>query len=163
MEPFSIRFRLTEAEFIKACNAHWSAHHQGTLSNAICGTAAFVLGVALLFFIFWPALILMAAGGILLSMIGLRTFLWRRAFRDAKKYTQDISVVINDDFIHVETAEGKSDLNWNFFTWYLDTTEHVLLYVTKRNFSVIPKSAFQDNERVQTFVDLVKAKLKKIR
>jgi hypothetical protein len=83
--------------------------------------------------------------------------------RDAKKYNEDISVVITDDSIHVETAEGKSDLNWGFFTSYLGTPEHMLLYMTRRSFSVIPKSAFPDKQRVQIFVDLVNYKLTKIR
>ena len=163
MESVTIRYRITEPEFMRACNAHWSAHRQGTVSNLMASAAAIVLGLALLFFVSWFALILVAVGGVLLFITWLRSFLWHRAFREAKKYNEDIAVVIKDDSVHVESAEGKSNLNWNFFTWYLDTPEHVLLYLTKRNFSVIPKSAFQDEQVVQSFVDLVRSKLRKIR
>ena len=163
MEPISIRYRMTEPEFMKACNAHWSAHHSSTLSNVIAGVVAIVAGLALLFFLFWLALVVVAVGSLLLIITWLRSFLWRKAFRDAKKYNNDISVVIKDDVIHIESIEGKSDLKWGFFTWYLDTPGYILLYMTKRNFSIIPKAAFQDETQIKLFVDLVKSKLKKIR
>ena len=163
MEPIAIRYRMTEPEFMKACNAHWTVHRQSTVSNVIAGAVAIVLGLTLLFVVFWLALFLAAIGGVLLLTTWLRSVFWRKAFREAKKYNDDIAVVIKEDCVHVESAEGKSDLKWDFFTWYLDAPEHILLYMTKRTFSVIPKSAFQDEQRIQSFVDLVKAKLKRIR
>ena len=154
---------MTESEFMMACNAHWTAHRQSTLSNVIAGAVAVTVGLALLFLTLWLAIFLATAGSILLLITLLRSLFWRRAFRDAKKYNNDISVIIKDDSVHVESAEGKSDLNWDFFTWYLETPDHVLLYMTKRSFSVIPKAAFQNDGNVQTFVNLVESKLKKIR
>jgi hypothetical protein len=153
---------MDESEFMRACGAHWSAHRQGTMSNVITGLVCVALGLAMLI-TFWLALFLAAAGGALILITGVRSLLWRKAFRDAKKYTGHISVIIKEDSIHVESTEGKSDLNWGFFTWYLDTPNHILLYMTKRSFSVIPKSAFQDEQRIQGFVVLVKSKLEKIR
>ena len=163
MEPITIRYRMTEPAFMKACNAHWSAHRQGTMSNVVASGVAIVLGLALLCSMFWIAIFLAAVGGLLLMITWLRSIIWRKAFRGAKKYNDDISVVITDDSVHVESAEGKSDLNWAFFSWYLDTPEHVLLYMTKRSFSVIPKSAFHDAAQVQSFIGLVDSNLNKIR
>lgn len=164
MKPIAIRYRMTEQEFMQACDAHWSTQHQGITSNVITGLVCLLFGLAMLFLLlFWLAIILATVGCILFLITGARSLLWRRAFRDAKKYNEDIAVVIRDDSIHVESAEGTSDLNWNFFTGYLDTREFVLLYMTKRSFSVIPKSAFHDELSVQTFVDLVKSKLVKSR
>jgi hypothetical protein len=162
MEPISIRYRLTEPEFMRACNAHWSVHRQSTLANLILGTVAILLGLILLFFTFWVALFLAIVGSILLLITWLRSLLWRRAFREAKKYNDDVSVVIKDDAIHVENAEGKSDLNWAFFTWYLDIPDHILLYATKKNFSVIPKRSFPDTRSIDRFLEIVEKKLKKI-
>ena len=163
MEPIEIQYRIAEPEFMAACNAHWSAHRQGTMSNIITGVVAIVLSSVLSFFIFWWALCLTSVGVILLLIILFRSLLWRRAFRDAKKYRGDISVVVKDESVHVESAEGKSDLNWDFFTWYLNTPEYVLLYMTKRSFSVIPKAAFPNGDGIQHFLDLVKSKLQRIR
>lgn len=163
MEPIAIRYRMTEPSFMKACNAHWSAHRQSTMSNVVASAVAIALGLALLFPMFCLGLILATVGGLLLLITGVRSVIWRRAFRGAKKYNDEISVIINDDSVHIESAEGKSDLNWGFFSWYLDTPEHVLLYMTKRSFSAIPKSAFQEARHVQSFIGLVESKLDKIR
>lgn len=163
MDPITIRYRLTEPEFMRACGAHWSTLRQGTRSNVITGLLIVILGLAMLSFFFWMALILTTVAGALILITGVRSLLWRKAFRDAKKYNRDILVVIKEDIVHVESAEGKSDLNWGFFSWYLDTPDYVLLYMTKRNFSVIPKSAFQDAQGLHAFVDIVKSKLEKIR
>ena len=164
MEPITIQYRLTEPEFMRACGSHWSAHRQGTMSNIFTGLLCLVVGLSLLFTTFrWIAAVFLVGGALLFIIVAFRSFMWRRAFRDAKKYNADISVVIRDDSVHVESAEGKSDLNWDFFTWYLDTPEHVLLYMTKRSFSVIPKSAFQDEQSVHSFMDLVKSRLARIR
>jgi hypothetical protein len=163
MEPISIRYRLSEPEFMTACDAHWSAQRTSTLSNVITAAVMFVVGLVTLFFMFWLATVLFAVGGLLLLITWLRSLLWRKLFREAKKYNDDISVTIDDDTVRVESAVGKSDLDWNFFTWYLDTPEHVLLYMTKRNFSVIPKKAFRDTQQVDSFLEVVRKRLKSIK
>jgi len=154
---------MTEPEFMRACNAHWSAHHHSTASNLVISATAIILGSALLLFTFWLALILAIAGGMLLFLTWFRYFVWRRAFRESKRFNDDIAIAVDNESIHIESAEGKSDLKWGFYTWYLDTPEHVLLYMTKRSFSVIPKSAFKDEQHTQGFVDLVRSKLKRIK
>ena len=163
MEPISIRYRLSESEFMTACNAHWSAQRTSILSNVITAAVMFVVGLVMLFVVFWLASVLFAVGGLLLLITWLRSLLWRKSFREAKKYNDDILVTINDDTVRVESAGGKSDLDWNFFTWYLDTPEQVLMYVTKRNFSVIPKKAFRDTKQVDNFLEVVRKKLKSIK
>lgn len=163
MKPIQIRYRLTLPEFMSACNAHWSAHRLGTLSNIITGVIGVIVGIFLLVSFSWPAIVAIAAGVLLLFMTGIRWVLWRRAFRDARKYNDEILVRFENDIVHVESSEGKSDLRWNFFTWYLNTPTHVLLYTTKRNFSVIPKASFQDAQMVEEFVNIVRSKLQKIR
>lgn len=163
MEPVSVRYRLTEPEFISACNAHWSAHRQGTVPNVIVGLLGGAIGFALLLIAFWIAVFLIAAGALLLTIIGVRSLLWRRSFREAKKYTDDIAVVFQDDLVRVESAEGRSDLNWDFFNWYLDTPDCILLYTTKRHFSIIPKKSFQDSRSVQLVLELAGKRLIPIR
>ena len=163
MEPISIRYKITEPEYMKACSAHWSAQGYGTISNLIWGFLAIAFGIVFLTFIFWLAVFFFICGGILLFLLLIRTFIWRRAFRDTKKFHNDIFVEFKDDSIHSENLEGKSDLNWSFYSWYLDTPDHVLLYMTKRSFSVIPKSAFKDEHSLQAFINTVKSKLKRIR
>ena len=148
---------------MSACNANWSARRQGTVANLMWGIGALCFGLVLIQSISWIAIVLAGVGAILILMTWFRSFQWRRFFREAKKYNDDISVTVDDNLVHVETAEGKSDLNWNFFSWYLDTPEYILLYTTKRNFSVIPRSAFKRSQDFQSLLHLVESKLKRIR
>lgn len=154
---------MTEKEFMTVCGLHWSANRQGTRSNTIVGLAGLVIGFVALLLLFWMGALLIAVGALLLLATWVRSLLWQRAFHEAKKYNSDIAVRISDDCLHVESAVGKSDLNWNFFTWYRDTPDHVLLYMTKRNFSIIPKKSFPDRESLDSFLDLVRARLKNLR
>lgn len=162
MEPIEIRFRLTESEFMSACNAHWSTCRQGTSTHLIIGTACIFIGLALLGYMFWIALVATTAGALFFLILGLRSVLWRRAFREAKKYHGEISVTFSENGVHVESVEGKSDLKWSFYSWHLETSNFMILHMTKRAFSVIPKAAFQESKQWQQFVDLVRSKLEKI-
>jgi hypothetical protein len=92
-------------------------------------------------------------------MTALRSYTWRRAFRGAKKYTDNILLEVSTDGLHVECADGTSDLKWSFFSWYLDTPDYVMLYITKHRFSVIPKKAFADDGRLAQFMELVENNL----
>lgn len=148
---------------MRACGNHWSAQRQATRSNIIIGLLGLVVGVLLFTALRWLALVFLVSGFVLLTLVVLRAVLWRRAFREAGKYKKEIFVVFKDDSVHVESAEGRSDLNWSFFSGYLETPEDVLLYITKRNFSVIPKGAFSDEQAVQGFMNLVKSHLDSIR
>ena len=163
MEPILIRYRMTESEFMEACRAHWSVQRLGLLSNTVVGVSGVLVGSVLFFFVTKLALFLVAVGALLLLVTWLRSVLWTRAFRGAKKYHEDISVAIRDDSIHVESAEGRSELNWSFFTWYLDTPDHILLYTTKQNFSVIPKKSFPNTQAVAQFLTLVTERLRRIK
>ncbi|NJL86984.1 MAG: YcxB family protein [Leptolyngbyaceae cyanobacterium SM1_1_3] len=105
------------------------------------------------------ALALITLGCALLGLIGLRQVIWRRAFWDARKYHGEIFVTFSSDRIHVESLEGESNLKWGFFSAYLDTPKYILLYTTKRDFSVIPKSAFDEPQAEEAFRLLVTSKL----
>ncbi|MDA0991488.1 MAG: YcxB family protein [Verrucomicrobia bacterium] len=159
MEPLAIRYRITEADFMTAWNAHWSSRREGTRTNCILGLIGLGLSAAMLAILFWLALVLAIASSLLLLITGLRTVLWRRAFRESKKYNRDIAVTVTDDSLRVESAEGTSNLNWDFFTWHRETPAHVLLYLTKRSFSIIPKASFRDDEGLKRFLALVESKL----
>ena len=160
-KEISITYRLSMTDFMRACEAHWRAQRLGTTSNAITSALSLSVGISLwlLFNWFWLALILVISGAMLLGLIGIRQMLWRKAFRDARKYQGDISLSFSDKGVRVETLEGTSDLNWGFYSWFLDAPEHILLYMSKKTFSVIPKSAFNGSQTEDEFRHLVMSKL----
>lgn len=153
-QPIAIEYRLSESEFMEACNAHWSAVGQGR-TNVIAGWLGVAVGLGLSMISPPGGVILIIAAGLLLALTWVRSLLWRRAFRDEVKYKDAIRLAIDEDALRVETAEGTSILNWGAFRSYLDTSDYVLLYITRRRFSIIPKRAFPDRQSIERFLAIV--------
>ncbi len=158
MTPIEITYRLTLQEFMAACHAHWNSHKQGARANSILGIIGIIVGAALLPF-HWVGALLIFICFVLIAMVIGRSIIWRRAFLDHKKFTAPISLVFGDETIHIETIDGTSDLNWSFYSGYLETPEQILLYMTRRTFSVIPKSAFTNANQVRDFMSLVGSRI----
>ena len=163
MNPIEIHYTLTLSEFMAACSAHWKATRQSTLSQMIAGIVGVGVGIAVMNFIRWLAIALVIVGVLIWSVSWLRWILYRRAFRESKKYTENIHAVFSHDGIHIDSAAGTSDLKWEFYSKYLDSRDFVLLYMTRQQFSVIPKSAFADEHETKRFVDLVDSRLERAR
>lgn len=158
MSPIAITYRLALPEFMAASESHWSTHKQGSRTNVMLAVVGVLLGCVWLPFNSWGAFPLVA-GIVLFLMVLVRSFLWRRAYREATKFAGDIAVTFSDENIHVVTNDGVSDLKWSVYTGYLDAPDFVLLYMTSRAFSVIPKSAFASVPAQREFVNLVDSKL----
>lgn len=162
MTPIAFTYRLTLPAFMAACHEHWKVHKQGARANSILGVIGIIAGAALFPF-HWIGALLILVCIVLIAMVIGRSILWRYAFLDNKKFTAPISLIFSDESIHVETIDGVSDLNWSVYSGYLETPEYVLLYMTHRTFSVIPKSAFSNFETTQDFVNLVSSKIPSIK
>lgn len=164
MNDISIRYRVTLRQFMAACEANWRARWQGTGTNLLAGSVGVVAGYWAPRCIRhpildWLATAVMIAGILLILVTMLRYFIWRRAFRDTPKYMREIHVKFTDASIHVESAEGVSDLNWSYYREYLETPESFLLFIAKHTFSVIPKSAFEDAPMQERFRVLLQSRL----
>ena len=162
MTPIEITYRLTLQEFMAACHAHWNAHQQGARANSILSAIGIIVGAALLPF-HWIGALLIFICIVLIAMVVGRSVIWRHAFLDNKKFTAPISLIFGDETIHVDSLDGTSDLKWSAYSGYLETSEYILLYMTRRTFSVIPKSAFANAATVRDFVGLVGSKLQSIK
>ncbi|MEI8020926.1 MAG: YcxB family protein [Schlesneria sp.] len=158
MTPIKVTYRLTLQEFMAACHSHWNTHKQGARANLIFGVIGIIAGAALLPFHWIGGLLIFICLALIAMVIG-RSIMWRHAFLDNKKFTAPISLIFGDETIHVETIDGTSDLNWSFYSGYLETHELIMLYMTRRTFSVIPKSAFADANQVRDFMSLVGSKI----
>jgi hypothetical protein len=165
MNPIEIHYTLTLSQYMAACAAHWKAHRQGTLTQFLVGSIGVGVGLATIKFVAWPPIsYALVAMGVAIWMVPiLRSWLYRRAYREAKKYTENIHATFTTQGIHIESAEGKSDLKWSFYSKYLNARDYVLLYMTRQSFSVIPKSAFADESEAERFIRLVDANLERTR
>lgn len=163
MKPITLRYKISEDEFMRASRAHWKGTGSSTWTTLIAGFVGLVLG--LIVYVINPlfGILLGGASMLLMTMVAARDVLWRRGFHKALKYTDAIEVTFDDESIHLRSAEGTSELEWDVFTGYLHTKEHVLLYVTKQYFSIIPRAAFADGASLKSFEELVNSRLRPIK
>ncbi|MCG8485340.1 MAG: YcxB family protein [Clostridia bacterium] len=106
--------------------------------------------------------ILCVLAGVLLVFIPVRSYVWKKAFNNAKQYQDYIHLNVGNDGLHVEHILGKSDLNWDFYQSFLETPKSIILYMSKHSFSVIPKDPFIESDCLDNLLDLLGDKLKKI-
>lgn len=157
--PLRATYRLSEAEFMNACERHWKALGQGSAMGVNIGLAAVLLGGFLAWRFPWGlahklCLAIVAVGGLFPVVILVRGWVWRRAYRGAKKFHDNITIAFNEDSIHVETAAGVSDLNWTAYRRFRELGDYFILYMSTHTFSVIPATAFSpaDREELRTLL-----------
>lgn len=154
-----IRYRISARDFMAAYEAHWSARHIGTRANLIAGALALLLSGAVLPLARRPAWFLAATGLVLLGLTGLRLLIWRKAYQGARKYQAEIVLTIAATGVRIETAHGRSELTWDFFSAFRETSDYLLLYLTRRTFSIIPQRAFPDAATRARALALVRQRL----
>jgi hypothetical protein len=156
----SVRFRLSESEFMAASNASWSAQRQGSMASLVLGAAVFAGGAAIgALFSRWIGVVCLVLGALVMLMVWVRSRLWRRAFGKMRKYEDEVSFTFAEGGLTTETIEGSASIGWDFYQWFLDTPDFLLLYADRRSFTVIPKKAFADGESGRRVLTLVEEKL----
>lgn len=163
MDPIDIRYSLSLDGYLAACRAHWHAHRQGNLLHGSAGVIGLGIGIYVLTFNQVWGVLFLTLSGLLLLLTWLRGVLCRQGYQQSRKYTQPIRVVFSEETIHVESAEGVSDLKWSAYSRFHVAPRFILLYLTKRSFSVIPREAFADAAEEQRFLSLLEAKLSPLR
>lgn len=164
MTSIKATYAVTEADFMKACEAHWRALRQGSALTTLIGLGSVVLGATVAWIYPWGlahklSLAIVGLGGLFPLIVIVRYFIWRKAYRDARKFQDAISIEFGEDVIHVESAAGVSDLKWEAYHRYLETPDFYILYMAKHAFSVIPKGAFSSEDR-DRLVQLFRRKLR---
>jgi hypothetical protein len=158
--PILVRFRLSESEFMAAANASWSALRQGAAQSLVVGAVIFAAGiVAGALLSPWVGAVCLVVGALVMLMVWVRSMLWRRAFGKMKKYEHDVSFTFADGGLTTQTVEGSASIEWDFYRWFLETPDFLLLYADKRSFTVIPKRAIGEAESRRRLLELVGDKL----
>jgi hypothetical protein len=157
MTLYSFRYTITEKDFMEAYEAHWRNNHQSTQFNVLLGVIAILGGSALAYFIGWSGYLLLGVGLVLLVFSALRHYLHVRAFRENRKFRNEIKVVFGEEDIEVKTIDGESRLDWTVYSKCLNTQKFFLLYLSPRVFSIIPKNSL--GEHADDFTEFAKRKI----
>lgn len=156
MKEFRLRYAITEKDFMEAYEAHWKSNRQSTRSTVIPGIIGMVAGIAYTQKSPGWGIALAGLGFGLVLVAVLRRYLHVRAFRENPKFGAEIETVFSEENVEVKSAVGESSLEWSIFENVRETPRFVLLYLSPRSFSIIPKSVL--GGRLDEFLELTKRK-----
>jgi len=157
MSEYKLKYSITEAEFMEAYEAHWKSNRQSTKSNLALGALGVFAGLAVCLYSGWYGLILAAVGLVLACLPLIRRHTHIRAYRAMTKYQGEIAVTFAYEQIEVKSYDGESRLKWTVYSKILDTKNFLLLYLSPRLFSIVPKKAFAGS--ADEFIEFAKDKI----
>jgi hypothetical protein len=79
-------------------------------------------------------------------------------FGEEAQLRREVTVEFSDDGIRSENSAGNSETKWIAFIGYAESDSVFLIYLTKKLFFIIPKSAFSSDD-LKEFRELLQQKL----
>lgn len=157
----SIKYYNNQKEFTEAMNLYYSKT-QKRLFDIVLGLVLSLISIPLFLFI-EPSY-----SFIFLFCVGLFLFLFslfkgsiysKIRFLKDKKFNDEYEINFNDQGIQFKTVSINSEIKWDFYSKVWETQKFFFLFYGKELFSLLPKRAFQNNENVIEFRELIKRKI----
>jgi YcxB-like protein len=146
MENVNLSFRYTQMDYVKAMRAHYASRLRLPLDiAAVFGAAA--LGAYEL----WSGshitgVVMLALAGFFVMMLLAAFFVIPvLTFRSEPRFRDEYALSFSQQGIHFRTAHIDSDLQWTLYTRVLVDASSFILYYGSRQFTVVPRRAFQDD------------------
>jgi len=155
----TLTYTISEDEFMRAARVLWSYQGIGDRGNLILAALCTLAGGALLVYGFQTGWIWVFAGALFVAITALRNLLWRRAYPKILKYKAPITAGFSDTEITTSSAEGHSTLPWTTFRKYAETPDYFFLFLDRRRFSILPKSALASDDDLEDLRELITTKL----
>jgi hypothetical protein len=83
---------------------------------------------------------------------------FRRRFRKDRRFQHDFTTDILEDGIHVVTPTAESQMKWENFVRFLESSDIFMLFHSDLIFNILPKRAFAAGE-VDSFRELLRRKI----
>ncbi len=161
METITINLDYTQEQFKEA----YQFHYRKTLHPE----RGIILGTLLLLYGIYTIVtkgssssnfILILLPLLLLLLIAFVYFILPVIFyRNNERIREPFRLVLTDETIFVTVKDGKSELKWSFFKDFRSNNEFILLYQTKKKFSILPKAAFSNPDEFETFKQQLASKI----
>lgn len=72
-----------------------------------------------------------------------------------------ITIEIDEDKLKIQTINCESSIRWQLYIKAIETKNIFMLYQAKALFNIIPKRAFNSDEELDEFRELVRTKIEK--
>ncbi len=81
-----------------------------------------------------------------LDLLDIAKLIYKIRFKQNPKFKNKQKIKFTEEKIFYETNKIKSELEWTFYKKFLESKNTLILIFGKRQYSVIPKSAFREEE-----------------
>ncbi|MDP8078888.1 YcxB family protein [Phocoenobacter skyensis] len=81
-----------------------------------------------------------------IGIFDLGKFVYLMRLKMTSKFNCQQKIIFSETGIYYEMLNIKSQLEWTFYTDFLENETTLILIYGKRQYSVIPKSSFKDND-----------------
>jgi hypothetical protein len=162
----TLAFRYLPGEYVRAVRAHQMQTMRLVL-DSIVSAMLLVAGAATLLFgterYFWLGVTFCGFGFALLAIIAAALLVVPRiALARSEKLREPYRLTFSDQGIRFETTSIESNLAWSLYARVIEVHDFYLLYWGRREFTVIPKRAFETAADMQAFDALLVAHVAKI-
>ena len=161
-EPITLRFRYRKDEYVRAVRFHFRKTMKLSLDlvlAACCGLAGsyslWVDGVS------WVSI-----GGLVaclvLSLIVFTALVIVpfQVYKGSDKLKNDYDISFGEKGILFRTLGIDSRLDWDVYNTWIEGPEFFILYYGEREFSVLPKRVFENDDELKGFKQLISAKVR---
>ena len=80
-------------------------------------------------------------------------------YKQNEKYKSEFYFEFNENGFTSKVNDATSDIQWSFYSSYIENDNFILLYYAKNCFTFFPKSIFKTNHELNYFLDIIHNKL----
>jgi len=160
----NLSFHYRESDYVRALRAHYASRLHLRFDLALCVILA-VTGVCLwpLEDMHWFGVVFLAVAVIFaLMLLAAFVVIPKCIFRSEPRFQDDYTLAFSTEGIHFQTKHIDSNLQWHMYTRALVDAHSYLLYYGSRQFSLVPKRVFDNDEQRQSFEQLLAQHVSKI-
>jgi hypothetical protein len=160
----NLQFRYSERDYVRALRAHYASRLRLRFDFA-----AVLIGIAVGAYtwrspdLHWISVACLT-GSIVLALVLIVGFavVPPLVFRSQSKFRDDYSLAFSPENIHFRTAHIDSVLEWSLYSRALIDAHSYILYYGSRQFTVIPKRAFESVEQQLAFEKMLSERVSQV-
>lgn len=151
-------YTVTEQDTVEALRLHWRTTRPIFFLQVVIG-----FWVVALVFIGPTEIIRLLAIACVVMFILIRIILGpqiqRRTYRKYKLLQEPVTLTFNDETVKLSADSYDTNLKWDQFVRWKDDDYYILLYVSPRQYYVIPKRIMDDGFDIDGFIETLRKAL----
>jgi len=154
----NLEYRLTFNDFLEANQAHLKSHGFLYLFLWVVSGLMVVVGLAsLLIGDIWNFCFSVILGiCINPSFYLLQRYCLARTWKSQRCIREPVTLEVTEEGLTLSSPYFQSNLKWQIYTGFLETKNLFMVYQSERLFNLFPKRAFNSDEQINEFRELLR-------